>query len=45
MLTVALLLALAAFVVTVGAAMNRAPLWVAVILLAIAELLHVLPLR
>jgi len=45
MLTVALLLALAAFVVTIAAAMNRAPLWPAVLLLAIALLLQSIPLR
>jgi hypothetical protein len=45
MFTVALLLALAAFVVTIAAAMNRAPLWVAVLLLSVALLLQSIPLR
>lgn len=43
MLTVTMLLALAAFVVTVGAAMGRAPLWVAVLLLVVLHLLTALP--
>jgi hypothetical protein len=45
MLTIALLLALAAFVVTVAAAMNRAPLWVAVLLITVALLLQSIPIR
>jgi hypothetical protein len=45
MLTVALLLALGAFIVTIAAAMNRAPLWVAVLLLTVALLLQSIPLR
>lgn len=45
MFTVALLLALAAFVVTVAAAMNRAPLWPAVLLITVALLLQSIPLR
>lgn len=45
MLTVTMLLVLAAFVVTIAAAMNRAPLWVAVLLLVIIELLRLIPLR
>jgi hypothetical protein len=45
MFTVALLLALAAFVITIAAAMNRAPLWPAVLLLTIALLLQSIPLR
>jgi hypothetical protein len=45
MLTVALLLALAAFVVTIGAAMNKVPLWPAVLLIVVAMLLQSLPLR
>lgn len=44
MLTVSLVLALAAFVCTVVAAMGRCPLWVAVLLLSLAELLRHLPL-
>jgi hypothetical protein len=45
MFTVALLLALAAFVVTIAAATSRAPLWVAVLLLSVALLLQSLPLH
>lgn len=42
-LTVSVLLALAAFVTTIAAAMNRAPLWVAVLLLVVLHLLLLLP--
>lgn len=44
-LTIALLLVLTAFVVTIASAWNppRAPLWVAVLLLILIELLHLLP--
>jgi len=45
MLTITLLLVLAAFVVTIGAAMNRAPLWPAVLLLVVVALLGLVPLR
>jgi hypothetical protein len=47
MFTVALVLALAAFLATLGAALNppRVPLWVAVLLLAVALLLQSLPIR
>jgi hypothetical protein len=47
MLTIALLLLLAAFVVTIAAALNppKAPLWVAVLLLVIVGLLQSLPLK
>lgn len=45
MLTIALLLGLAAFVVTIGAALGRVPLWIAVLLLSIALLLQSIPLR
>jgi hypothetical protein len=44
MLTVLLLIALSAFVVAILAAINRAPIWVAVLLLAVAELLRAVPL-
>lgn len=44
MLTIALLLVLAAFVVTLAAALGKAPLWVAVLLLVLIELLRVVPL-
>lgn len=43
MLTVTVLFVLAAFVATVAAAMNRAPLWVAVILVVVVQMLQVLP--
>jgi hypothetical protein len=43
-LTVLLLVALAAFIVTIASALNKAPLWIAVLLLAICELLRALPL-
>ncbi len=43
MLTITLLLVLSAFVVTVVAAMGKAPLWVAVMLLVLVHLLAVLP--
>jgi hypothetical protein len=44
MLTVLVLLAVAAFVVAIVHAMGRAPLWPAVLLLSVAELLRALPL-
>lgn len=43
MITIALLLALAAFVTTVASAMGRAPLWVAVLLLCLLALIRVVP--
>jgi hypothetical protein len=43
MLTVTLLLVLVAFFVTVGAAIGRAPLWVAVLLVVLVQLLAALP--
>lgn len=43
MLTVTLCLLLAAFVTTIAAAMNKCPVWVAVLLLCVAMLLQVLP--
>ena len=43
-LTVIGLLVLAAFVATVVAAMGKAPLYVAVLLLSLVELLRLLPL-
>jgi len=45
MLTIALLLALAAFIATIASALGRAPLWVAVLLLSLLALLQVVPLR
>jgi hypothetical protein len=44
MLTVLVLIAVAAFVVAVVHAMGKCPLWPAVLLLAVAELLRALPL-
>ncbi len=38
-------LVIAAFIVTIAAAMSKAPLWVAVLLLCLVELLRILPLR
>ncbi len=43
MLTLIMLLVLAAFVVTIASAIGRAPLWVAVLLLVMVELVRVLP--
>jgi hypothetical protein len=45
MLTVTVVLLLAAFVTTIAAAMSppRAPLWIAVLLLVLVALLQVLP--
>lgn len=42
-LTLSLVLAITAFVVTIAAAMSRAPLWVAVLLLAVLALVKALP--
>ena len=44
MLTVFLLLALAAFAVTIASAVGKAPLWVAVLILTLMELLRAIPL-
>jgi len=44
MITVIVLLVLAAFIVTIAAAINKAPVWVAVLLLCVVELLRILPL-
>lgn len=43
MLSVQVLLLLSAFVVTIAAGMNKAPLWPAVLLVVVAELLRLLP--
>jgi hypothetical protein len=43
MVTVTVLLVLSAFVITIAAAMGKAPLWVAVLLLALVHLLVVFP--
>lgn len=44
MLTVFIILVLAAFIVTVANAAGKAPLWIAVLILCIIELLRVVPL-
>jgi hypothetical protein len=44
-LTITLLLVLAAFLVTIAHAIGKAPLWPAVLLLVLVELLRVVPLR
>ena len=43
MITVVLVLLIAAFVLTVLSAMGRTPLWIAVVLLVVAGLLGALP--
>lgn len=43
MLTLTLILALAALIIAIASAIGKAPLWVAVILLAILELIRVIP--
>lgn len=45
MLTVVLVFLLAAIVAAVAAALNKAPLWVAVVLLCVVEAVQVLPLK
>jgi len=45
MLTVTLLLVLVAFACVIGAAMGRVQLWIAVLLLCVAHLLALLPVR
>jgi len=42
-ITIALVLALFALVIAIAAGSGRAPLWVAVVLLALIELLRALP--
>jgi hypothetical protein len=44
MLTVIGIIVVAAFIVTIVSAIGRCPLWVAVILLCVVELLRVLPI-
>lgn len=43
MLSVTLLIVLAAFVCTIASAVSRCPLWVPVFLLCLLELLRILP--
>lgn len=45
MLTVLIILVLAALVAAIASAMGKAPLWVAVILLAIVAAVQVLPVK
>lgn len=45
MLTVTFVLVIGALIAAIASAMNKCPLWVAVILLCIAHALTVLPLR
>jgi hypothetical protein len=44
MITVFFILALAAFISTIASAMGKCPLWVAVIIICLIELVRVLPL-
>jgi hypothetical protein len=44
-MTVTLFIVLAAFICAVVSAIGRCPLWVSVILLCIAEMIRVIPLR
>lgn len=43
--SVMMLVVLAALVITLAAALGKAPLWVAVFLLVVAELITLLPVR
>lgn len=43
MLSVTLLLIVAAFICTIGNALGKCPAWVPIVLLCVAELLRVLP--
>lgn len=45
MVTLTLLLVLAAFIVTVLSAIGKAPLWIAVLLLVMLELLRIIPVH
>ena len=45
MLTVIGFLVIAAFVATIVSAIGKCPLWVAVLLLCVVELIRILPLR
>lgn len=44
MLTVFLLLAVSAFICTIASALGKCPLWIAVLLLCVIELLRALPM-
>lgn len=45
MITVTVLLLLAAFVVVIASALGKAPVWVSVLLMLLVQLLQTLPLR
>jgi hypothetical protein len=45
LMTVILILVLAALVTTIAAAMNKCPIWVPLFVLVVVELLRCLPLR
>jgi hypothetical protein len=45
MLSVSLLLVVAAFLVTIAAALGKAPLWIAVLLVVLVQLLAIVPIR
>ena len=45
MMTIACLLTLSAFVCAIASAAGRVPLWIAVVLLSLVQLLHCMPLR
>jgi uncharacterized protein (DUF983 family) len=45
MLTVMIVLVVAAFIITIMAAMSKAPLWMAVFILCVIELIRILPLK
>lgn len=45
MLTVLFVVVAAAFVTAIASAVNKCPLWVSVILLCVAELIHILPTK
>ena len=44
MLTVIGFLVIAAFIVTIASALNKCPLWIAVLLICVVELLRILPI-
>lgn len=45
MLTLIFVLVLTAFIITIASAMGKAPLWIAVFLLVLVELIRVLPVK
>lgn len=44
-MTISLLLAVAAFVCTIASAIGKCPLWVAVLLVVVVQLLTLIPIR